>query len=525
MPESTDREFQQLLQQAIDDTLSKEEGLRLQELAKGNRDRLEQLVDHALIASLLIEEGGSESVAALVDFVAPGPAASATRPSWLTASLGRKRQIPGIAAVAAGLILLASLVLWNVGIRSQNTSIADSTDDSVAQLAQSIGVQWEGDNRPAAGASLLPGTLKFSEGLVQIEFYSGAQVIVEGPAELELITAYRADCRSGRIRARVPPQARGFSVLTPTFELVDLGTEFGMDVAATGEAKVKVFDGEVELHSSDRKQSLLGGQALKFERTGESNPISETETRYPSFEEMKSRAQHHASAKLESWLRWNESLQGDPRIVARYDFESREIENGAIVGCHWADGRWPGKGALEFRRSGDRVRVDVPGEFDALTMSAWIRLDALAPRHQALLLTDEYKVGHIHWQIGPSGDLRFGSRIRENKKGRTLGGASPARLFNQNRLGVWSFVCTTFDRQAGEVRHYYNGREVSRHQGVSPIPLHIGSGDIGNWSVPLERPEKPRPLRNFVGRMDEMTIWNTALDAVEIRRIYKNHRP
>ena len=102
--------------------------------------------------------------------------------------------------------------------------------------------------------------------------------------------------------------------------------------------------------------------------------------------------------------------QDDPRIVARYDFDSSDTESnervlidastsakhGTIVGCEWATGRWPDKRALEFKRPGDRVRIDVPGEFDALTVAAWVRVDALPARHQALVLTHGHQVGHLH---------------------------------------------------------------------------------------------------------------------------------
>ena len=54
----------------------------------------------------------------------------------------------------------------------------------------------------------------------------------------------------GRLRAHVPEQARGFAVLAPTFELVDLGTEFGLNVAEDGVDEIHVFDGKVELYDA-----------------------------------------------------------------------------------------------------------------------------------------------------------------------------------------------------------------------------------------------------------------------------------
>jgi len=39
------------------------------------------------------------------------------------------------------------------------------------------------------GTSVSPGNLVLEAGLVQFEFYHGAVVVVEGPAELELLDA------------------------------------------------------------------------------------------------------------------------------------------------------------------------------------------------------------------------------------------------------------------------------------------------------------------------------------------------
>ena len=408
---------------------------------------------------------------------------------------------------------------------SESSSLNEPTDDGVAFLSASVEAVWE-DDAPAVGSVLSGRTLTLTSGLAELQFYSGARLILEGPAEVELVSAYRAICRNGRIRARVPEEARGFALLTASFSLIDLGTEFGLNLGENGDAQVRVFEGEVELHSRDRKQLLVSGQAVAVDATGGSTPLAEADdgTVFPSFSGMQSRAEAHTRVKLEKWRHWNDSLADDRRIVARFDFENGTIGRGAVVGCAWTDGRWPGKGGLEFRRTGDRVRVNIPGEFEALTMSAWIRVDALPARRQALLLTDRYEVGRVHWQIGPNGELRLGTRVQNGGKEVGTGYASPP-LFKPRRIGSWSFVATTYDRAAGEVKHYLNGRQVSRHEIVYVERLQIGAGDIGNWSVPLESPRRPMPIRNFTGRMDELTIWNTALDASEIKDIYRIYQP
>ena len=183
---------------------------------------------------------------------------------------------------------------------------------------------------------------------------------------------------------------------------------------------------------------------------------------------------------------------------------------------------------MEFKRPGDRVRVHIPGEYDSLTLSAWVRLDALPPRRQALLLADANEVGRLHWQIGPKGELRISSRIQPqanqatSQKIRHKGYGSP-RLFVPKQVGVWNCVCTTYDRKSQTITQWFNGRQVGTHRLTTDQPIRIGFAEIGNWAIT----DKPglRAVRNFVGRMDELTIWNTALDEQEIADLYRRSLP
>lgn len=514
----TEEQIDRLLEEARESGPGSKAANTLNQLLRGNAQAQEIAAQLLMDESQMIAELRTDNAANWFEHetVFPQKPRNSTR-----LKLGHTSLLAGLAAMIA-----LSTTFFLLGRATFSNSFAasamESTDDGVAQLAHSVGVVWVGEEQPQTGASLSPGVFKIEKGIAQIEFYSGAQVIVEGPAELELVSAYRTWCRRGKLTARVPKQAHGFTILTPSFEVIDLGTEFGMDLTEDGEARLQVFDGEIELHAQGKTQSFLGGQAVKIDRTGNSTNIPESSANFASFSSLQGRAKNAADAKLAKWREWSASLAEDPNLVAHYDFEPQTIGQNAVVGCEPTEGRWPGKGGLEFRRSGDRVRVDIPGEFDALTMSAWIRVDALPGRRQALLLTEDYKLGHVHWQIGPEGEVRLGARA-ENKGMKTSGNASPV-VFDAQQLGVWSFVCSTYDRKTRLIRHYLNGREVSRHRVKASIPLQIGSGDIGNWSVPVEA-KRTNPVRNLIGRIDEMTIWSTALSAKEIRMIYKNHRP
>ena len=421
----------------------------------------------------------------------------------------------------------------------------EEADTGVAVLTGAVNAQWLSDapHQTAllqTGSILSPGELKLAGGVIQIEFYNGVQLLVEGPADLGIRSVASVVCREGKLRSRVPPNATGFSVLTSKFELVDLGTEFAVDVASDGRSDVHVFDGEVEIYSADGdrkaddRQVLLGGDAIRWSNEGTRTSVSASPQAFASFETVRQQEQTLAGERHAKWRRWNEQLQRDPRVAIRYDFEDNgdtlsdrgtAMADGTIVGCGWTSGRWPEKRALEFRRPGDRVRIDVPGQFDQLTLSMWLRMDALPGRNQSLVLTDGYEVGRVHWQVSPAGELRLGLRLpSESKTMRSSGYGSPV-LFTPRSIGTWNFVCTVYDRNSQQVNHFLNGRLVSSEPLAFDQPIQIGMAEIGNWGLPLN-PESPNyVIRNFIGRVDELTIWNTALDEHEIASIYGDTHP
>lgn len=424
----------------------------------------------------------------------------------------------------------------SMGVASSDPT-SEESDDGVAVLTHVVDARWPGDDPPHAGRILSPGTLKLASGLIEIEFYNGVQLLVEGPADLEIQSVASVVCREGKLRSHVPPNATGFSVLTPKFELVDLGTEFAVDVSSDGRSDVHVFEGEVELYLADgkrepsHKEVLLGGNAMLWSAEGKKTPRAAIPESFTSFAAIRDREQSASEKRFENWRRRNEQMRNDPRVVAHYDFQAEDAilpdgsvseAHGTIVGCEWTTGRWPGKQALEFKRPGDRVRIDVPGKFDSLTIAAWVRVDALPSRLQSLLLTDGFEVGHLHWQIGgPRGDLRISARISQADH-RNARYVSPP-VFTPRQLGVWNHVCSTYDRATQTVTHSFNGRRVFSKPFRVDQPIQIGMAEIGNWVVP-KRP-KSLAIRNFVGRMDELTIWNASLDEREIVDVYEASRP
>jgi hypothetical protein len=125
-----------------------------------------------------------------------------------------------------------------------------ATQAGMATVAQVTGLsdcRWpSGELALKFGDQLAPGQqVKMSQGLMQLTFNSGAKVVLEGPADFVATKPTEATLSQGRIAAAVPHFARGYTILTPTSEVVDLGTEFGVAVDDAGSSEVHVFNGDV----------------------------------------------------------------------------------------------------------------------------------------------------------------------------------------------------------------------------------------------------------------------------------------
>ena len=73
--------------------------------------------------------------------------------------------------------------------------------------------------------------------------------------------------RAGKMTAEIiKPEARGFQVETPKGSVVDLGTEFAVDVTPSEDVQVHVFKGEVLVQRSAVQQSA--------EKTGAAKPAA-----------------------------------------------------------------------------------------------------------------------------------------------------------------------------------------------------------------------------------------------------------
>ena len=244
---------------------------------------------------------------------------------------------------------------------------------------------------------------------------------------------------------------------------------------------------------------------------------------------MERKAAEASGRRYAAWRKAALRRNADPDLVVRLDFEGlgpgdRTLPNRAsagstvgpatIVGCGRAEGRWPGKGALEFRGVSDRVRLEVPGEMSSLTFAAWVRVNGLDRRFNSLFMSDAFRPGATHWQILNDGRVRLGVA--------GPGQAGPRRLRQPRRLHARAARAVgppggglRCGPPAGGPLRGRPGREPGTSGSVGP--LRIGPAELGNWNSGTRSDRVP--IRHFSGRIDEFSVYRRALDESEIAGI------
>jgi ferric-dicitrate binding protein FerR (iron transport regulator) len=255
LPDRELLELNELCQALIDGAISDADRARLEKwLASSEEARRFYVRTMALSASLFEYAGEMQSEAP-----EPRPVLGNERPArglWWT-----------VGSLAAAAMLMLGVWFGRHAMRNSADALAfhdlsdrsemSDLDDVVAHLSASLEGKWKGAAL-AAGEELHRGQqLQLASGLVEIAFDSGAVVTLEGPAALQLTSAWEAVLHRGTLKAQVPKEAIGFRVSNPAVEVVDLGTEFSMVTDDRGATEVFVLKGSVETRAGEESQPLV----------------------------------------------------------------------------------------------------------------------------------------------------------------------------------------------------------------------------------------------------------------------------
>ncbi len=274
-----DPQLDALLVQVIDDgELSPEQQTQLVELLRSDPASRARYLDHMhLLAMLRWVESAPPAQGASITAGddAAAPPKQEISPAPLAALDLRSSPLRFAAAVAT--LTVAAWVLLISFVATEAPPLVESRGAPiVAQLTGLIDGHWARGQSFQVGESLQAGkVLRLDAGLAEVTFRDGTRAVLEGPTRLCLTSGNSGVLQQGRLSVAVPPKAAGFTVTTPSAVLVDLGTEFAVQVGDEGHTEVHVFDGRVRVERLDRERPegetfgeiyLTTNQALRIEQ-------------------------------------------------------------------------------------------------------------------------------------------------------------------------------------------------------------------------------------------------------------------
>jgi hypothetical protein len=404
------------------------------------------------------------------------------------------------------------------------------SEAAVASLASTVDAVWSAPL--PARARLSAGKLQLKEGVAQLVFAKGAVVSLEAPVELELVNDGLCRLLSGAVAANVPPDAVGFTVLTPEMRIVDLGTAFGVRIGSDAATEIHVFEGEIDLFEAvdgATANRLRKGDAVRKGMHLHPVSIPSNPKSFVKDDDVARRLERRRELARQRWVDYSKRWANDEAVVLRYDFSAVDgnvIRNTAAPAKHPAqavnstprliEGRWPGKHAMVFDGRTDMLTVAdhadlrLDGDF---TLAAWLRLGGdvyggwtrIAGKGVGTLRNYGLWTpanSRLVWQVCPQGEFQWWDTEVTTR---------------ELERGVWHLIAGVVADDMCKI--YVDGklelaRAIDRPVATSNDPLTIGHyGEI------------PAHEGYFSGEMDEFLLLDRALSAREIADMHAAGKP
>jgi len=448
-----------------------------------------------------------------------------------------------------GLLSAAAMVvvtLW-LSSRPKPTERPEAkVEESVAQLTASKDCEWTD-----SGFTRYPGDLlrkgqrlELAKGLAEITFDSGAQVILEGPASLDLNSAWDATLLRGALKANVPPEAIGFRISNPAVEVVDLGTVFTMIANNDGGTDVLVLKGAVEAEpqsSGDRQTILLREKESRRFAVSGTSKVFDSEEKFARYTRS---FPLDRFAPATGYVHWSfDTIEGrqigadtSGQPVTEFDARLEAMSDASIAGA-LSEG-WRHK-ALNFDGH-FFAKAPFPGLSGngARTVAFWVKVPGDAQLSAAYAMVAwraaSQKLGarpvHVSWNRNPS-EGPVGVLRTDYGRGFALG-ATPLRDGRWHHIAV-VFVPGDDTGTPVQVKQYVDGHlegegAPSPPGSQSPVaeltPQEAASVNDAVWLGCRLGNKGPRKDR-FRGQIDELFIADRAIGPVEIVSLMKDNQP
>ena len=433
--------------------------------------------------------------------------------------------------------LLLGIASWiYIAVGPARATVLFDTSAAAGAKPVAIVTQVQSDSSELIpGRRIMPGVLTVRQGQIQLEFLNGAQINVEGPAELHVLSVDAVTLISGKAAVRIPPEARGFILSTPEAAIVDLGTEFAVSVGQRGASEVHVVDGEVDV-------SLLGsdGNTLTSQRVTQAKSLRMSR-QPPGLERIESPSvtlpgiQSQTSAPLQVSQTYVQLIHAaQPAIYWRFE----DLTNGLVA--NEMGPRWSGKihvppddpsaivvrdGVARFSRTNSPRRLEpdevIPAwNHDSFSLELWVSPDNFHWATLVAVVPEESIERNLHMSllelpykcslVYAPGSFRFVYRHPPATNGGT-------NLFTDGDCspGLWHHLVAV--KTPSGMKLYLNGqllREIAEPAASDDLAYRFYVGQLYEGLTD----------RQLSGAIDEFAVYLRELSEAEVREHYRTMR-
>lgn len=463
----THERLTQLIDFWRDNDLSEDHAEELNQILRESEDARRTFSSESRLHGILHCAAAEEAIERVADL----PAATLQDGSQILRGNSRSVWSLLISAVAVVLIVAVGIQWWQLS----------SGPSPVATLASSENAAWESELPTMPGSELSPGLLSLRTGVATIRFHSGAEVVVEAPAQLELVSSMRAKLHSGAAVIDVPDSAIGFVVDTPSGYAIDYGTRFAVRIDQQEKhSNFEIIEGEIAVHhplTGDEVRLTGHGQGAKVSE--QSIVVVDLEREADTVEPSKNVMRVGTNGRTGSAMRRDEK---------RHKFIEREF----LSVKHTDGGKWDHRSFFAF----DVSAVDL----DQIA-SARLRLNLVpSTRGLASRLPKMSRFGIYGLTNREKDDWRFGGRWDESPRpedGVVLGTFEVPRSEQRGTFGIQNpelleFLRANHDRPVT----FILARESTQIEGVGAGLTHLFASDL--------HPEAVGPMLEFT--IDESSV-------------------
>ena len=318
-------------------------------------------------------------------------------------SLSRHSLLTGVAAslliVGIGLTIMHNTTLPDPVVENSVDEVPEATESTeIATLTGWHRIDWKEGYRISAREHRLESgkVIAIESGLAEITYDTGARVLIEGPAEFtvgEQVSENAGFLRLGNLVARCEtPESKGFTIATPAGSVVDIGTEFGVEVAQSGSTEFVVLSGTVDVVGQNRdgtetrmqlekdQSAFIAASGSPIQRRGQVDPqlVANLRNRFEAIARSKAMARQIRGVTIHDV---SSELAGDHTTFDR-------------AAAHTVNG------------SGLVARGHVDGPPDGtmwLTTGTFAEPQTTLPAHITFDLGNQFDVSHLHvWNYNES---------------------------------------------------------------------------------------------------------------------------